>query len=126
MPENMIDHEGRVVHRVSLQDIHLGPPTLCVYSAVMHHNHLVIMVQCHTVELQEGIGDLSARCCHSRVQRHTLQMTDRAPDFDTAAVFDGSEIDRVECSALMGYHRRLHMTEECPRYWAEERMILDV
>lgn len=96
-----------------------------------------IMMQRHTVELFERIGDLSARCGESRVQRHTFHLARAhaeafvcagavAANVETVRLFDVAEVESIDAAALIGNNRRLGVAKESPRGAAEEWVVLHV
>lgn len=91
---------------------------------VMLRDVFAIMQQGNAVEFQKWIIDLTHRCRELRVQRHTPDLG-RA-DVDAVALAHITEIKRVDTTALVGDHRRLHMPQESPGCRAEEGVGLDV
>jgi hypothetical protein len=110
---------------------------------IIHHPAiapiLAIMQQRYAVEFQKRICDLPTRGRQSRIQAHALQLrhwslqaqpTELIRHHPVAiaisAFFDVSEVDRVDCSALVGDHGGFHVAEEGPGDGFEERVAFDV
>lgn len=85
------------------------------------------MVQCHTVEFLKRIRDLSTRSRKSRVHRDALHLARAvSANIDTCAFFHVAEVARVDPTALMRDHWRLHMTDQSPLGLSEEGVCLDI
>lgn len=78
------------------------------------------VVQCHAVELLEGICNFAAGSGKARVKRNTLHLAGAhaeafvgatVADVDTMRLFDVAEVESVDATALIGDDRWLGMTK---------------
>jgi hypothetical protein len=85
------------------------------------------MMKSDTVELFEGICDLSTGSSETRIQRNTLHLAStRTPNVHASAVFDIAEVNGINSTPLVRDHRRFHVTDKSPLRLSEERVGFDV
>lgn len=98
------------------------------YGSLMHRNvFFIVVMECDAVELQERIRNFTCRRSHAGVEWNAFEPAwIIIAKIHTATFFDRAEVDCVNRSALMRDHRRLHVTQKCPRDRFEKGMVLDI
>lgn len=86
---------------------------------------VTIVVQGDAVELEEGVGNVTARCRQSAIQRHPLHRPG-SRQVDTLALFHVTEVDGIDSSASVGNDGWLHVADQRPLRRPEEWMRLDI
>lgn len=90
--------------------------------------HITFVVEGDTVELLKGIVEFAVRSREARVHWNTLHLSRiGAANIYASALLDIAEVHRIGAdTTLVGDHRWLHVTNECPLGLSEEGVSLDV